>query len=77
MCSSDLDEVASSETTTDGYTFVNVHVGYRFFFHNTIHDVMLRGTNLTNELARSHVSALKEVAPLPGRDITLSYRVGF
>jgi iron complex outermembrane recepter protein len=71
------DEVASSETTTDGYTFVNAHVGYRFFFHNTIHDVLLRGTNLTNELARSHVSALKEVAPLPGRDITLSYRVGF
>ncbi|HEX8410177.1 MAG TPA: TonB-dependent receptor [Thermoanaerobaculia bacterium] len=71
------DETAPNETSTDGYTFVNAHVGYRFFLASTIHDVMLRATNLTNELARSHPSPLKDVAPLPGRDITLSYRVGF
>jgi iron complex outermembrane receptor protein len=71
------DEVASYETPTEGYTFVNAHVGYRFFVRNTVHDVMLRGTNLTDQLARSHVSPLKERAPLPGRDITLSYRLLF
>lgn len=71
------DEVAAYETTTDGYTFLNAHVGYRFFFANTIHDVLLRGTNLTNELARTHVSPIKDRAPLPGRDLTLSYRLVF
>ena len=71
------DEITSYETTTGAYTFVNAHVGYRFFLSNTIHEVMLRGTNLTDELARSHVSPLKEVAPLPGRDLALSYRLLF
>jgi iron complex outermembrane receptor protein len=42
-----------------------------------VHDVLLRGSNLTDELARSHVSALKDVAPLPGRDLSLSYRLTF
>jgi iron complex outermembrane recepter protein len=71
------DEIASYETTTDGYTFLNAHLGYRFFVKNTVHDVMLRGNNLTNEFARQHTSTLKEQAPLPGRDITLSYRLLF
>lgn len=71
------DDVASYETTTGGYTFVNAHVGYRFFLGNTVHDVMLRATNLTDELARQHTSPLKEQAPLPGRDVTLSYRLLF
>lgn len=71
------DEVSATETPTGGYTFLNLHVGYRYFIAKTIHDVMLRGTNLTNRLARSHGSPLKERAPLPGRDITVSYRVGF
>jgi iron complex outermembrane receptor protein len=69
--------VAVLEEPTSGYTMVNANVGYRFFVADTVHDVLLRGTNLANELARSHVSPLKEVAPLPGRDVTLSYRVTF
>lgn len=71
------DDIASYETETDGYTFVNAHLGYRFIARDTIHDVMLRATNLTDELARSHVSPLKNRAPLPGRDISLSYRFSF
>jgi iron complex outermembrane recepter protein len=71
------DEIATFEEPTDGYTLVNAMVGYRFFVGNTIHDLLLRGTNLTDELARSHVSPLKELAPLPGRDFNLSYRLTF
>jgi iron complex outermembrane receptor protein len=69
--------VAGLEEPTGSYTMVNANVGYRFFLSNAVHDVLLRATNLTNELARSHVSPLKEVAPLPGRDFSLSYRVTF
>ncbi|HYI09566.1 MAG TPA: TonB-dependent receptor [Thermoanaerobaculia bacterium] len=71
------DEVAAFEEPTGSYTLVNANIGYRFFFTRTVHDILLRGTNLTDKLARSHVSPLKEIAPLPGRDVSLSYRVTF
>lgn len=71
------DDVADYETTTGGYTLVNAMVGYRFILRETVHDLMLRGQNLTDELARVHTSPLKDRAPLPGRDFSLSYRVTF
>ena len=71
------DRVADFETTTPGYTLLNAAIGYRFFFGNTVSDVMLRGSNLTDKLARNHVNPLKDAVPLPGRDITLSYRFTF
>jgi iron complex outermembrane recepter protein len=71
------DDVAEFEEATDAYTLVNAMLSYRFFTTNVVHDLMLRATNLTDELARQHTSPLKEVAPLPGRDFTLSYRVTF
>lgn len=70
-------EVTDYETVTDGYTFLNAHVGYRFFAGSTIHDVMVRATNLTDQLARTHASPIKDLAPLPGRDVTVSYRLTF
>lgn len=73
----DQEDVAAFESPTDGYTFLNAHVGYRFLFGQTVHDVMLRATNLTDELARPHTSPLKDRAPLPGRDVSVSYRVLF
>jgi iron complex outermembrane recepter protein len=71
------DRVANFETETNGYTLFNVAVGYRIFAGNTVSDIMLRGNNLTDKLARNHVNPLKDVVPLPGRDITLSYRLTF
>lgn len=71
------DEVAQHEEPTDGYTLVGASVGYRFFIGDTIHDLLLRGTNLLDEEARVHASALKERAPLPGRDFSLAYRLTF
>lgn len=73
----DQDRTASFESSTDGYTLVNAHAAYRLFYGSTAHELLLRVTNLTDELARSHVSPLKNFAPLPGRDVTLSYRLLF
>ena len=70
-------QVAPNETTTDGYTLVNASVGYRLFVGKTVHDILLRGTNLGDELARNSVSFMKDIVPMPGRDVTLSYRVSF
>ncbi len=71
------DRTAALETSTEGYTLVNASVGYRFFTERVVYDLLLRGTNLTDEEARSHTSFLKDVAPLPGRDVSLALRVTF
>ncbi len=71
------DRTASFESPTDGYTFIDAKLGYRFFIGQTVHDLSLRASNMTDKFAKNHVSFLKDVAPLPGRDIALSYRVTF
>jgi iron complex outermembrane receptor protein len=71
------DRVAEAETKTPGYDLVNANLSYRAFWGGQIHDFVLRGSNLNDELARNHVSFLKDVAPLPGRDVSLSYRLSF
>ncbi|MEA2569052.1 MAG: iron complex outerrane recepter protein [Acidobacteriota bacterium] len=69
--------VADFETTTPGYTLVNAALGYRLFTGKVVHDLMLRGNNLTDELAYNHVNPIKDAVPMPGRDFTLSYRLTF
>jgi iron complex outermembrane receptor protein len=71
------DRFAEFETETGGYTLLNAAIGYRFFFGNTVSDVMLRGNNLTDKLARNHVNPLKDFVPLPGRDLSVSYKLTF
>jgi iron complex outermembrane receptor protein len=71
------DRVASFETSTPGYTLVNATLSYRLFATHGVYDLVLRGTNLTDQLARNHVSFLKDVAPLPGRDFSLALRYAF
>ncbi len=69
--------VAPLETSTPGYTFLNSSLGYRFFTGRFVQDVMLSGTNLTDEFAENHVSFLKDRVPLLGRNMSLSYRLSF
>jgi iron complex outermembrane receptor protein len=69
--------VSSFEEPTDSYTMLNANIGYRLFAGGMSHEFILRGTNLTDEEARNHVSFLKEVAPLPGRDISIIYKLMF
>jgi iron complex outermembrane receptor protein len=69
------DRVAEHETRTPGYEMLNASFGYRFFAGRTVHELILRGRNLTDEAAYNHVSFLKVAAPLPGRDIALIYRL--
>jgi iron complex outermembrane receptor protein len=71
------DRVAPGETTTPGYTWINATVGYRILAARLVHDIIVRGTNLTDRLARNHVSRFKETVPLTGRDVALSYRLTF
>jgi iron complex outermembrane receptor protein len=56
---------------------LDASVSYAFFTGSLGHEILLRGTNLTDEEARNHVSVLKDTVPLPGRDIRLTYRLMF
>ncbi len=69
--------VAQLEEETEGYTLVDASASYRLFSGRLIHEVILTGTNLTDIEARSHVSFLKRVAPFPGREVQLIYRLSF
>ena len=69
--------VAANETPTEAYSMINANVSFRFFFSKSYLDVMLRGSNLTDEDARLHTSFSKDEVPLPGRNINLVMRLGF
>jgi iron complex outermembrane receptor protein len=71
------DRISEFETETPGYTFFNASIGYRLFAGPVITDLILRGTNLTDEEARNHISFLKDVAPLPGRNVSFGIRATF
>jgi iron complex outermembrane receptor protein len=68
---------SSAELPTEGYTFLNASLSYRFFVGRTILQLRVQGNNLTDEEGRNHVSFLKDVAPLPGRDFRAALRVLF
>jgi iron complex outermembrane receptor protein len=68
---------AAGETDTEGYTLLSAYVGYRLVQGQVIYDLFARGSNLTNEEARLHTSFLKNIAPLPGRSLTLGVRASF
>ena len=69
--------VAEFETSTPGYTFLNASIGYKFQWGRTYNYLFVRGTNLTDEEARDHLSFLKEVLPLAGRGVTVGFRTTF
>jgi iron complex outermembrane receptor protein len=69
------DRVAAFELPTDGYTLLNASVSFRPLPDRNF-KLFLDGRNLTNEEAREHASFLKDLAPLPGRNLRMgvSYR---
>ncbi len=65
------------ETVTSAYTLVSASISYRLFTGGLFHDISLVGSNLTDAEARMHTSFLKDMAPLPGRELRLIYRLNF
>ncbi len=73
----DQDRTAAYELPTEGYTLVNFGATLRPFEANSGLSVQLRADNVTNEEARLHTSALKDIAPLPGRNFKVTLRGEF
>jgi len=69
--------VAENETPTAGYELASAYANYRISSGRVLWDFFVRGTNLGDREARLHTSALKEVAPLPGRNFVAGVRMSF
>lgn len=69
--------VAALEDATPGFTAVDASLSYRLHSGDVFHDITLVGSNLTDTEARLHTSFLKNLAPLPGREFRLVYRINF
>jgi iron complex outermembrane receptor protein len=71
------DRFGAFDTSTPSYTWLNASVGYRLAPGRFVHDVIVRGTNLTDKLSFNALSRFRSEVPLPGRDVTATYRLQF
>ncbi|WP_295187639.1 TonB-dependent receptor [uncultured Brevundimonas sp.] len=71
------DRVANEfELPTDDYTLVNAAIAVRPFAQQNV-TLFAEARNLTDEEAREHVSFLKDIAPLPGRNLRVGVAYRF
>ena len=71
-------KVTEHETPTAGYGMLNLGVSYtRPFANGSSWQFYVRGTNLTDRLAYSHLSFIKDQAPLMGRSVVVGARYNF
>lgn len=68
---------APEETPTPGYTMVNASLDWHPFAANPELTLSLTANNLFDVDARRSTSDLKDFAPLAGRDVRLTARIGF
>lgn len=66
---------APFEARTGGYGMLNLAASYRFA--GSPLQLLLKAENLTDRLAYAHTSAIKQAAPLKGRNLTVGLRMQF
>lgn len=70
------DRVTVFETSTDAFTLVNASIAFAPFGRDSRTTILVSANNLFDEIARRHSSFLKDFAPLAGRDVRVTLRVG-
>ena len=70
------DRIAAFETPTSDFTLVNASIAFRPFGRENRTSLVLSANNIFDTLARRHASFLKDFAPLAGRDIRATLRIG-
>ncbi len=71
------DRVATEEDPTDGYTLLALSAGYRIRT-SVMQLIILRVDNLLDQEYRDHLSRIEDRNyPMPGRNISLTYRLMF
>jgi iron complex outermembrane receptor protein len=64
-------------TPTRGFTLVNASLALKPFRNNDATSITLSANSIFDVDGRRHASFLKDFAPLAGRDIRISARLGF
>jgi iron complex outermembrane receptor protein len=66
-------DVAENESVNDAYTTLNAYAAYRVDSTASVLTLQLNANNLLNEYGLNHVSYLKEISPVQGRNIEASF----
>lgn len=73
----DADDTAEFESETNGYNMLTANLAYRWYVGASEVELFVKGANLLDETQRVHTSFLKEVAPMPGLNLTAGVRARF
>ena len=73
----DQAKLAENEIITRGYTEINLDVFWHPYGEDRDLTFRLQGKNLNNAERRQHTSFLKDLLPMPGRNIKFSLTYGF
>jgi iron complex outermembrane receptor protein len=65
---------AVNETHTEGYQLLNISSSYQYKLDSGTVEFWVKGTNLTDDVAKNHISFLKDSAPLAGRAFSFGVR---
>lgn len=71
---SDQNKVATLESSTDGYDMLDLLVNYRMPINTADLVLFFKVENVTDTEARVHTSFIKDVAPRPGRNVSVGIR---
>ena len=69
------DRTTAYETATGSYGMLNLMASYRF--SGSPLELTLKAENLTDRLGYAHTSAIKQAAPLKGRNLSVGLRMAF
>ena len=75
--SMEQDNLGDDEEVTPAFSLLNAFASYDVSLGDSVGELFVRGTNLTDELAYNHASVLKQYAPLPGRSVEIGLKFDF
>ena len=73
----DHEDVAEDETMTDGYKMLNLRVGKEYEILGVNLKVNAFANNVLDQVARNSTTFVKDVVPLPGRNVGLNIRLTY
>ena len=71
------DKLGHHEEETSAFSLIDAFASYDVNFGNSVGQLFVKGSNLTDELAYNHASLLKQFAPLPGRSVEIGLKFDF
>ncbi len=71
------EDLAPFELPTDAFTEWNADIGYSFIWDGAQMTAFIRADNILDEEIRFHTSAIKDLAPRPGRNFSFGFSAQF